>query len=213
MSENICESKSEEIVLCYTTWGTYGQYSRDIAVLKSFEVIDAKKVADRTEKGDSFTMKFGDVEVKVVDKSSRKNKHVYVHVPREAVLAVIHDGATSSGWKGFSVKGEGEVVGEVERREFVNGNKKVIEERKVYYYVYKDVKIKIHESKPTYSAQLIAEPIVYVKKRGDKYVVTGDTFHVKEELKRQGGRWDWLEKAWILNCRPTFNENVKVIEQ
>jgi hypothetical protein len=37
---------------------------------------------------------------------------------------------------------------------------------------------------------------VYIKTKGDKIIVSGDTYHVKEELKKLGLKWDPMEKVW-----------------
>ena len=39
--------------------------------------------------------------------------------------------------------------------------------------------------------------VVNLKVQGDKIIVTGDTYEIREELKRLGLRWDPNSKAWV----------------
>ncbi len=54
---------------------------------------------------------------------------------------------------------------------------------------------------------------VYVKFKDGKVIVYGDTFHIKEELKKLGFKWDPASKAWVAPARlgvKTELENVSI---
>jgi hypothetical protein len=54
---------------------------------------------------------------------------------------------------------------------------------------------------------------VYFKFEGGKVMVYGDTFHIKEELKKMGFKWDPDNKAWIAPARAgvkTELENISI---
>jgi hypothetical protein len=59
--------------------------------------------------------------------------------------------------------------------------------------------------------ELGRKKIVYVRIGidWDKVVVSGNTYHVKEELKKLGFRWDPVEKVWYVPVKAGLIETVK----
>lgn len=208
MSESMIE-------LGYATWGRFGQFVKSVAVLKNGKVVDPSQL--KISRGDKLKIKIGDGEIIAEDDSSRKNTHIRVYVPREIVLAKISESASSSGWKGFEiVYGDGEIMGEMINEVKENGNKRTTITYKCYYYVNGDLKILLKKTQEDVHVELIGKPQLFVKQIGDKTIVTGDTYQVKDQLKALGFKWDAFAKAWyILKQDVTIeklNEFAQVIE-
>jgi len=189
-------TSSEFIEAVYTTWGSYGQYYRRLLILRNGQLIDPAAIYSR--RGDSYkTNKFG-VEVEILDSSSRKNKHIYVRVPREEVLAIVEDGATSSGWKGFTLYGPGEIVGIVseETKEYPERNRRVMRAFILYVYRHENIEIELQRRLLEEKEELIGKPRVIVKDKTSEIEVLGDTYHIRDLLKSWGFRWDPVAKRW-----------------
>jgi len=187
-------SESSRVELYFGTYGSFGQFGKALAILKNGRMLDPERI--KTSRGDRFKARYGDIEVEVVDRSSRKNRHVCVYVPSDAVLAVIKEHASSSGWKGYQLEGEGKIVGEVEEKTFINGNKEVIVREKVYKYVNGDLVVELKRSRMGLETRLLSKPRLIVTKSNGYLMVAGDTYHVKDQLKSLGFRWDSLKKQW-----------------
>jgi translation elongation factor P/translation initiation factor 5A len=68
------------------------------------------------------------------------------------------------------------------------------------YVVYNNDKVVIRETKV--GEELVREKlIVTVKAVGNRTIVYGDTYHIKDELKKRGLRWDAEEKVWYTESR------------
>jgi hypothetical protein len=53
------------------------------------------------------------------------------------------------------------------------------------------------------------KPQVIVEKVGKIWMVYGQTYQIKEELKKRGARWDGT--AWIFSTEPVLNDIAEVI--
>jgi len=182
----------------YLTWGSYGQYHRIMLILRNKKLIDPAKLYSR--RGDQYEVMIDDVKAEVIDKSSRKNRHIYVRVPREKVLAVVEDSATSSGWKGFRLYGPGEIVGVVkdEVRELPERNRKI---KRVYLsYIYRNedyqIEIELMRRLMEETEELLNRPRVLITDKTTTIEVSGDTYYLRDILKNWGFRWDQTRKVW-----------------
>lgn len=184
--------------LIFETWGSYGQYREQIAILKNGMVVKPStlKLPFRGTKG---SQKFGDVEVIIENNSSSKNTHAVVYVPTEAIHAVV-DFYKSSG--NFRVKTtRGNVVREENTEELfpsADGRFKYVKVFSDIYYIDNDsnMRILIERTLIREKKELIAKPKVSVKLIGDEVYVYGETFYIKEQLKVLGFKWDPVNKTW-----------------
>jgi hypothetical protein len=202
----------DRIELEYTTWGSYGQYVRTLAVLVDGQVLDPSRENIRG-KGVTVKRKIAvngkEYEIELYANDSNKNAHRYIYVPREIVLAVIYDRKSSSGWKGFQVDGPGEVVAEDQTQEQVNGRYKYIKTVRVFYYRHGNIKVKLKEEELDFKKELIGKPRVIVRRVGQLVVVTGDTYHVKEQLKALGFKFDPSDKTWVSTASDSLINEVR----
>ena len=189
---------TEFIEAGYTTWGSYGQYHRIMLILRNGKLIDPAKIYSR--RGDQYELMIEDVKAEVIDKSSRKNSHIYVRVPKDKVLAIVEDGATSSGWKGFKLYGPGEIVGVVkeETREFPERNRKIKRVYLIYIYRNEDYQIEIELMRRLMeeTEELLNRPRVLITDKTTTIEVSGDTYYLRDILKSWGFRWDPTRKVW-----------------
>jgi hypothetical protein len=201
MSEQVVTNG--EVKLWYNTWGSYGQHSIAIAILKDGTVVNPASIG-YPPRGMTVKKMVGNTEVRVVNDSSSKNAHVYVYVPVDAVEAVVSNMKTSSGYKGWEVEyGEGdiEVVEEKEEKTIEKNGRRFKEVTAYwnYYFVTKDGrKVLFYKERGGSSFVPIDKPRVKLVRdaaRGIVYAV-GDTYDVKETLKKLGFRWNSTLERW-----------------
>jgi len=192
------EMTKEMIELKYETRGSYGQFTKTMAVLRNGQLVDPEALARNLSSGDVVEMNIGGVKVLVTDQSSSKNYRIYVQVPASKVMAVISESKSSRKWSGFRVEGEGEVVGEVMENVIESGNKRIIKRVKTYYYVNGDLKIPLKSEYLGVETQLIGKPRVAIRRQDGKVLVTGDTYQIRDQLKALKFRWDPLSRAWYI---------------
>ena len=201
MSEQIVVGN--EVKLWYNTWGSYGQHSIAIAILKDGTVVNPANIG-YPPKGMVAKKKVGNTEVRVVNSSSSKNAHIYVYVPVDAVEVVVSNMKTSSGYKGWEVEyGEGdiEVVEEKEEKTIEKNGRRFKEVTAYwnYYFVTKDGRrILFYKERGVSSLAPLDKPRVRLVRDAARNVVyaTGDTYDVKEALKRLGFRWNSSLERW-----------------
>jgi len=191
--------QDESIEIGFHTCGS--RYSNDICILKNGVVVNAREVSRYMTKGDRYTKVVGGVRIVVVDRSSRKNIHVSIFIPSERVLAII-----SEMWGEYRVRvGKGRVEGEEKVETWVNERyeyeKRVIN----YYYVEDGEKILIGKREYEPTRKLIGLPRVTIETKDGKVIVRGDTYHIKDALKLQGGRWNPDLKAWVFDRMPNLD--------
>ena len=195
----------EKIVLEYSTWGSFGQFARSVAVLVDGQLLDPSK----TPHGKGLVVKKvinvggREYEIVIESRDSNKNSHRYIEVPREIVLAVIKESKSSSGWKGFSIEGEGEIVAEEKQQSWDNGRYRYTKIIREYYYVHKDkgIKIKLREQEVDFKKELIAKPQITIRVEGTIIRIKGDTYHIREHLKNLRYRWDPALGVWYYSAR------------
>jgi len=201
----------ENVELVYETWGSYGQFVKTTAVLKNGKLLDPAELP--LKKGDkNVEIDIFGIKIVVNDESSRKNRKIHVFVPKNAVIAIISESATSGGWKGFKLNGPGEIVAEIAENVTENGNKRIIKRIKTYYYQNNAINVKIPLKSENVSVQteLISKPQIVVNKLSDRILITGDTYQIREKLKALGFKWDALKKAWYTE---NSDEKVQVLEK
>jgi hypothetical protein len=173
-----------EVKLWYDTWGSFGQFSLALAILKNGTVVNPMLIK-RPPRKEEAVVTVGDTEVKVVNESSAKNAHIVVYVPLEKVLAVLSTRKTSSGGKGWEIiYGEGEIEVKEERKEREenrNGRRfKVVESWWVYYFVAGDgKKIEFFRETAGRSEIPIDKPKVKLVKTANVIYVAGDTYEIR----------------------------------
>jgi hypothetical protein len=201
MSEQIVANG--EVKLWYTTWGSYGQNSIAIAILKDGTIVNPANIG-YPPKGMVAKKTIGNIEVRVVNNSSRKNAHIYVYVPAEAVEAVVTNVETSSGSRGWEVAyGDGDIEVVEEKEEKIiekNGRKfKEVATYWNYYFVTKDgKKVLFYKGRGSSSLIPLDKPKVRLVRDAARNVVyvVGDTYDVKETLKKLGFRWNTSLERW-----------------
>jgi hypothetical protein len=190
-----------EIKVWYTTWGSYGQNSIAIAILKDGTIVNPANIG-YPPKGMVAKKTIGNTEVRVVNDSSRKNAHIYVYIPIEAVEVVLSNTSTSSGSKGWEIiYGDGDVEVVEEREEKTvekNGRKfKAVERQWVYYFLAKDGrKIAFYREVAGRSETPLDKPKVKLVKTGNVVYVAGDTYEIRNTLKQLGFRWNDRWGRW-----------------
>jgi len=201
MSEQVVANG--EIKVWYNTWGSYGQHSIAIAILKDGTVVNPA-VISRPPKGMVAKKMVGNTEVRVENSSSSKNARIYVYIPVNTVEAVVSTTKTSSGSKGWEVEyGEGDIEVVEEREEKTiekNGRRfKEVTAYWNYYFVTKDGrKVLFYKGRGGSSLVPLDKPRVKLVRdvaRGIVYAV-GDTYDVKETLKKHGFRWNSTLERW-----------------
>jgi hypothetical protein len=201
VSENIVVN--QEVKIWYTTWGSYGQNSIAIAILKDGTIVNPANIG-YPPKGMVAKKKVGNTEVKVENSSSSKNAHIYVYIPVEAVEAVLSNTRTSSGYKGWEIiYGDGDIEAVEEKEEKVvekNGRRfKEVTAYWKYYFVTNDGrKVEFYKERGGSSLVPLDKPRVKLVRdtaRGIVYAV-GDTYDVKETLKKLGFRWNSSLERW-----------------
>ncbi|MEM4436143.1 MAG: hypothetical protein QXO22_04190 [Thermosphaera sp.] len=188
------------IKIDYNTWGSYGQYSKKIAILKSGKVLDPQNFAKHVKREAKVVV--DGYEIKVVETSSRKNIHVELEVPAEAVLAIVKETKTSGNfYRDVETSEKYDIVEEekIEVRE--NYNKRYYVKYLVTYLKIKDYKIELERKQVGIETELIGKPEIKIGvfvgyKSPWKVVADGDTYQIREQLKSLGFRWDPLMKEW-----------------
>jgi len=201
MSEQVAVNR--EVKIWYNTWGSYGQHSVAIAILKDGTVVDPSRIG-YPARGMVAKKTVGSTEVRVVNNSSRKNAHIEVYIPADAVEAVLSNTRTSSGDKGWEVvygEGDIEVVENVEENVVEkNGRRfKEVVAYWSYYFVTKDGRrILFYKKRGGSSLVPLDKPRVKLVRDTARNVVyaTGDTYDVKEALKKLGFRWNPSLERW-----------------
>jgi len=174
------ESEKNKIAVCYSPYGSYGQYTRDIAILKDGTVVDPSKVGIR----------------------HKREKCAYVD--KDQVLAIVRDWATSSGWKGFEVKeGRGKIISESELKKWIEENKEFMQSFVYYYYVDNEtgLKILLKTVKGERTFRFIGKPKVKIINLPEGLCVAGETYHIKDKIKMLGAKWFPEKKCWLFKNR------------
>jgi hypothetical protein len=190
-----------EVKLWYNTWGSFGQHSIAIAILKDGTIVNPANIG-YPPRGMTAKKMVGNTEVRVENSSSSKNAHIYVYIPAEAVDVVLSNTRTSSGYKGWEIiYGEGDVEVQEEKREREesrNGRRfKVVERWWVYYFVTEDGrKIEFFRETAGRSEIPIDKPKVKLVKTANVIYVTGDTYEIRNALKQLGFRWNDRWTRW-----------------
>jgi len=199
MSEQVVANG--EIKVWYNTWGSYGQHSIAIAILKDGTVVNPASIG-YPPRGMTAKKMVGNTEVRVENSSSSKNAHIYVYIPVNTVEAVVSTTKTSSGSKGWEIiYGEGDVEvkeEKKEREELRNDRKfKVVESWWVYYFVAKDgKKIEFYRETAGRREIPIDKPKVRLVKTANVIYVAGDTYEIRNTLKQLGFRWNDRWTRW-----------------
>jgi hypothetical protein len=199
MSEQVVVGN--QVKLWYNTWGSYGQFSLALAILKDGAVVNPMFIK-RPPRKEEATVLVGETEVRVVNDSSSKNARIYVYVPAEKVLAVVSTQTTSSGGKGWEiVDGEGDIEVKEEKREreeSKNGRRfKIVESWWVYYFVTKDgKKVEFYRETAGRSEIPLDRPKVKLVKTANVIYVAGDTYEIRNTLKQLGFRWNDRWSRW-----------------
>jgi len=205
----------EEVELRYDTWGSFGQYAKTRAVLVNGKLVDPETFLSNM-KGERTVVCDG-ITLTVVERSSRKNAHITVVLPREAVVAVVSEIKTTGGLR-REIQGEGELVHEEEVRELTSNNKKYKILYNVCYYVNTNlnIKVELERTRKEVESELVGKPqITIVNYRAGKIIgAKGDTYYVKDQLKRLGFTWDGLGKVWVKQyaSEDEINQVVKQLE-
>jgi len=184
------ENGSDKIQLWYSPYGSYGQYVRQIAILKDGSVVDPSKVGISNK------------------------RHKYVIVKKSDVIAIIEDNATSSGWKGFKIKeGDGKIVVEPELRKWVDGNKEFTQQFEHYYYVTQSMKVHLATFAGPKNYRFVGKPRVRIIQLENGYGIMGETFEIKDKLKAMGAKWNPDKKCWVFTqIPPQLSEIAEVIK-
>jgi hypothetical protein len=192
-----------EVKIWYNTWGSYGQHSIAIAILKDGTVVNPASIG-YPPRGMTAKKKVGNTEVRVVNDSSSKNAHIYVYIPADAVEAVVSNVKTSSGSRGWEIAyGDGDIEVVEEKEEKIiekNGRKfKEVAAYWNYYFVTKDgKKVLFYKERGSSSLIPLDKPKVRLVRDAARNVVyvVGDTYDVKETLKKLGFRWNPSLERW-----------------
>jgi len=172
----------EPVDVCIEWWGSFGQYARDIAILKDGTVIDPREVG-----------------------VWRGKRLKCATVDKDDVVAIVRDSKSSTQWKGFRVKeGSGEIDVERKIEKWVEGNKEFMQSLDEYYYVDKEKGLKVL-LKRIYGSKmyrLIGKPKLKVIKLPEGLCIKGDTFPIKESIKRLGGKWFADKSCWLFKKIP-----------
>jgi hypothetical protein len=199
MSEQVVVN--QEVKIWYNTWGSYGQHSIAIAILKDGTVVNPAAIG-HPPRGMVAKKMVGNTEVRVENSSSSKNAHIYVYIPVDAVEAVLSNTRTSSGYKGWEVEyGEGDIEVVEEREEKTiekNGRRfKEVTAYWNYYFVTKDGrKVLFYKERGGSSLVPIDKPKVKLVKTANLVYVAGDTYEIRNTLKQLGFRWNDRWGRW-----------------
>jgi len=190
------------VELYYGTYGSFGQFHRDIAILVDGSVIDPELAGRYMRRGEETTRKVTvngkEYTITISDVSSRKNRHVKVYVPREIVKAVLTEGASASKYYPLEVtQGEGDVVAEDNEETRENGRYRYIKTVRTWYYVHGNMKIPIKRREVDFRKELIGKPQVSLYVEDNRVIAKGDTYQCKDVLKRLKMRWDTLSRCWV----------------
>jgi len=182
----------------YGTWGTHGQYKNQVVILMSGRLIDPQRI--KTRRGERLMLNIDGIQVVVEDHSSRKNIGRTIYVPKQYVIAIIEETKTTGGWKGFRVTfGEGEILTNVTEETELRGNKRLTVKYREYYYVNKDVKVKVllrREKDEIVKIEYVDKPKIFVGKAFGKFIIWGDTYPIKELLKSHGFKFSPTARDW-----------------
>ena len=206
----------EEVELRYDTWGSFGQYIKTRAVLASGKLVDPETFLDNTNGERSVT--FDGIKLTVVERNSRKNAHIRIILPKKAIVAVVSEIKTSGGLR-RNIQGEGELVYEEEVQELTSNNKKYKICYDVCYYVNKrlNIKTELERTKKNIESELIGKPqITIVNYKGGKIIgAQGDTYYLRDQLKKLGFRWEGLGKVWVKQyaSEDEINQVVKQLQE
>ena len=223
MAENTTQVMGQEnmIELFYNTWGSWGQFSVALAVLKDGTVVDPRTIKYPWKEGveKEITLQNG-VKIIAVQNDSRKNAHRTVKIPKDAVLVVYYMTKTSSNNNNSVEIISSDVADaqlkakeEVEVKE--EGNKKI---RNIYEVTYIIIQLKdgrtveapVEKKYVKTESELIGKPVVTLTVLSNEIVATGDTYHVRDILKQLGFRWNSGSKTWT---RPAAGSDINEIIQ
>jgi len=206
----------EEVELRYDTWGSFGQYKKTTAVLVDGNLVDPETFLSNANGERSVV--FHGIKLRVIQNNSRKNVHITVVLPKKDIVAVISEIKTSGGLT-RDIQGQGELITQEEVQELTSNNKKYKICYCVCYYVNTNlnIKVELERTKKEVESELVGKPqITIVNYRAGKIIgAQGDTYYLRDELKRLGFKWDGLGKVWLkqYNSEDEINQVVKQLQE
>lgn len=178
--------EEKEIVATVHTYAKGRDVSYDVVVLKNGKVANMNLLVRHGPIHTRRMIKFGEIIGELNIDNSWNNRHAELTLKASDVLAVVHIEEK----RGVSYEltyGDGELVVEYEDER----DDDVLRTYKVLYYVHTDgKKYRLIE------VDSHATPIIKIRHDGDRIVIRGNTFPIKDELKRIGARWNGYE--WVL---------------
>jgi len=182
------------------TWGSCRYGYLEILYPQKIDVV---KVTNRYGE---YVVDLGALVLKVKNYDSRKNLHRDVEIVevREPVVVKYYGNASCS--RSFmeiwivDKDGARQVSkDEIRSRIITKENGKYRYEIQQFYIEFNNRELIVDE------VVLKKEPImekleVRVRVDGNRIVVSGDTFHVRDVLKALKFRWDWINKVWYTEC-------------
>ena len=226
MAENtqVDQVENKMVVLHYDTWGSFGQYVLDVAVLRDGTIIDPRKLKYPYEKDLEKEIQLSNgVTIIAKQKDSNKNAHKIVKVPKLEVLVVYSVEKTSSKIYPYleivaDDVADAQLKAKEEVEEKVEGNKKI----KNYYEVeYIEITMKdgkkletpVEKKYVKTESELLGKPVVTLTVLSNEIVASGDTYHVRDVLKALGFKWNSSSKTWTRLASSDINEIVQKLSE
>ena len=226
MAENTTQVMGQEnmIELFYNTWGSWGQFSVALAVLKDGTVVDPRGLKYPWKEGveKEITLQDG-VKVIAVQNDSRKNAHRTVKVPRDQVLVVYYYYQSSSNNRSSieiisSDVEKAELKAKEEVEEKTDGNKKIKNYYEVEYIEItmkdgKKIEAPVEKKYVKTESELTGKPVVTLTILSTEIAASGDTYHVRDVLKQLGFKWNSGSKTWTRPASSDINEIIQKLSE
>lgn len=181
----------EMVEVVHDTWGSHS--TLDLVILNDLQKFYAYQVKCHADE-----VYYMGIRMLCRDRSSRKNAHKTIYIPKDVVKAVIRfvDGDPRVHYgNGRIVLETDYVIRRDQRYEY-----KIRVDR--WVYVSDDLAMVVKQEDYVVEKKFIAKPKVIVKKENGSIVIIGDTYHIKEAIKQYGFKWDSIKRAWVAS---TFN--------
>ena len=141
--------------------------------------------------------------LKVKNHDSRKNLHRDIEIVevREPVVVMYYGNSSCSRsfMEVWIIDKDGAKQADIRSRTVVKENGKYRYTIQQLFVVYNGKEIVVRED--VIEKQPIMEKLeVRARVDGNRIVVSGDTFHVRDVLKALKFRWDWKTKTWYTEC-------------